>query len=176
MDPSDSQLSACNGHNTPTTRNAGQCNAVQSLDRGGFGFVFGLKSGMSRPRGELTVHCTVPSSSSLPHASHCTTTRRPLRSRLPGMMVQDHVAFRFRCVLNSLPCPFPLPGPLPAYRRARACFLAGRMNGWLGTSAQLSPPPAPPSCLPRRPSSNRQVDTLIPVLSVGPWPQSLFES
>lgn len=104
-------------HDTQCSSTAMQ-NAVQSLDRrGGFGFAFGLKSGMGRPRGaycaRTAARCHMP-------VTHCTHTgtplhRRPLRSRLPGMVLQDHVAFRFRCALDcqAMPCPFPPLCPCP---------------------------------------------------------------
>lgn len=166
-----------------TTRNAApHSNAMQCNHSAGVVLASCLVSSQGcAARGEpncQTVHRA--GCSSLPHASQV-QTRRPLRSRLPGMMLHAHVAFRFRCVLN-LPCPGPrFPCPvLPAYRRARECCLAG----WAGhvssnSSSILTTPPALQSCLPSRPSrssSHRQVNTLRPVLSLEPWPQSLFES
>lgn len=127
-----------------TTRNAAQqCNAVQSLDRGvSFGFAFGLKSGMRRPRGAYCA-LTVPAAAQLAATCLSLQTRRRLRSRLPGMMLHAHVAFRFRCVLGSLTLPrFPCP-VLPAYRRARERCLAGWLSGLcarqLDSSSVLTP-------------------------------------
>lgn len=169
MDPSDSQISACNGHpyDYDTQCRAMQCSAITStgvvlasclVSSQGWAARGGAYCALYQP--QLAATCQ----------SSPLRSRRPLRSRLPGMVLQDHVAFRFRCALKYA-CPARCLCPaLPAYRRARACWLAGHVSSTLLT------PPARSSCLPSRPSSNRQVDMLIPVLSLGPWPQSLFES
>lgn len=96
MAPSDSQIAPRNGLARHAMQRAMQCSTAQSLVRCGFGFAFGLKSGMGR-RGEVPVptSTTEADTACLP-TCQSTVTRRPLRSRLPGMVLHAHVAFRFR--------------------------------------------------------------------------------
>lgn len=137
--PSDS--SARNGQ--PTTRDAAaqqckmQCN--HSTDGGVLAPRLVSSQGWAARGGAycaplLAATCQSPTA----HPLH----RRPLRSRLPGMLLQDHVAFRFRCALDcqAMPCAFPLSLSLPVSLLIAglgdAAWPAGWLTGWLGMSAQ----------------------------------------
>lgn len=67
-----------------TTRNVMQCSHL----RGGFGFAFGLKSGMRLDK----LRCHMP----------FTAPPRHFGLALPGIMLHPHVAFRFRCAYRRL--------------------------------------------------------------------------
>lgn len=157
MAPSDSQIAPRNGLARHAMQRAMQCSTAQSLVRCGFGFAFGLKSGMGRPRGGTCAHIdNRVDTACLPPASPLSPAGR-FGLACPGWC----------CMLTLHSASVVLDCPAMPWH----CLSPGSGVARLRTPAQQSAisltPPAP---VPSRPSSNRLVGVLIPVLSVWPWP------